>query len=97
MDKQQIMDLARRIGTYDISIEPSKDCCALYARFAKTRARSEALDAIEERLMPDYDALVERSLGEALWAEYECGELVSLHPTLSDLSPAPSATAPARS
>jgi thiamine biosynthesis protein ThiI len=94
MDKQQIMDLARRIGTYDLSIEPSKDCCALYARHAKTKTRNEALSAIEERLMPDYDALVERSLRDALWAEYECGELVSVHSSPLDFAtPAPTVTA----
>jgi thiamine biosynthesis protein ThiI len=29
-DKQEISDLARRIGTYDISIEPHDDCCSLF-------------------------------------------------------------------
>ena len=46
MDKQQIMVLARGIGTYDISIEPYKDCCALYARRVRTRpARGRRLNA----------------------------------------------------
>jgi thiamine biosynthesis protein ThiI len=78
MDKQQIMDLARRIGTYDISIEPYKDCCALYARRVRTRTREDALSALERRLIPDYPGLVDRSLGDALWGRYECGELASV-------------------
>jgi len=77
MDKQQIMELARRIGTYDISIEPYKDCCALYARRVRTRTRDEALSMLERRLFPDYSGLVERSLKDTLWGRYECGELVS--------------------
>ena len=77
MDKQQIMDLARRIGTYDISIEPYKDCCALYARRVRTRTRDEALSMLERRLFPDYSGLVDRSLRDTLWGRYECGELVS--------------------
>lgn len=78
MDKQQIMDLARRIGTYDISIEPYKDCCALYARRVRTRTREDALSALEGRLFPDYSDLVGRSLRDGLWGRYECGELVSV-------------------
>ncbi len=78
MDKQQIMDLARRIGTYDISIEPFKDCCALYARRVRTRTREEALSVLEQRLFPDYSGLVERSLRDTRWGRYECGELVSI-------------------
>lgn len=30
MDKQEIIDQARRIGTYDISIIPDQDCCQLF-------------------------------------------------------------------
>jgi thiamine biosynthesis protein ThiI len=31
MDKTEIIDLARRFGTYDISIRPFADCCTLFA------------------------------------------------------------------
>lgn len=78
MDKQQIMDLARRIGTYNVSIEPYKDCCALYARRARTRTRDEALSVLERHLFADYAGLVDRSLRDTLWGRYECGELVSV-------------------
>jgi len=29
-DKQEIMDRARKIGTYDISIQPHEDCCSVF-------------------------------------------------------------------
>jgi tRNA uracil 4-sulfurtransferase len=29
-DKLEIMDIARKIGTYDISIEPYEDCCTIF-------------------------------------------------------------------
>ncbi|HXV61794.1 MAG TPA: tRNA uracil 4-sulfurtransferase ThiI [Vicinamibacteria bacterium] len=79
LDKQQIMDLARRIGTYEISIEPYKDCCALYSRRVRTRARHEALEAIEKRVLPGYDDLIRRSLDDLIWAEYDCGDLAAIH------------------
>jgi thiamine biosynthesis protein ThiI len=84
MDKQQIMDLARRIGTYDISIEPHKDCCALYARRVKTRTREEALSVLEARLFPNYAEMVERSIQDTLCGRYESGELQDVG-TLADL------------
>jgi thiamine biosynthesis protein ThiI len=92
LDKQQIMDLARRIGTYEISIEPHKDCCALYARRVRTRTRSEALEAIERRLFPNYEEMIRRSLSDAMWGEYDCGELTSVSAegvTFSELAGTP--------
>lgn len=86
LDKQQIMELARGIGTYEISIEPYKDCCALYARGARTRTRSEALSAIENRFLPDLEILIRRSLDDALWGEYECGDLVAVHSGLEAMA-----------
>jgi thiamine biosynthesis protein ThiI len=77
LDKQQIMEIARRIGTYELSIEPHKDCCALYARNARTRTREHALSILEGKLFPDYPAMVARSLSEARWARYGSGALQS--------------------
>jgi thiamine biosynthesis protein ThiI len=82
LDKQQIMEIARRIGTYETSIEPHKDCCALYGRRARTRTSSDALSAIEKRFLPDLDGLIRRSLEDASWGEYECGDLVAVHSSL---------------
>jgi thiamine biosynthesis protein ThiI len=50
-DKTEIVDLARRVGTYEISIRPFDDCCTLFApRHPKTRpTRAEAREA-EARL-----------------------------------------------
>ncbi len=77
-DKQQIMELAREIGTYEISLEPVKDCCALVGRRPKTKSDPDKVSALERRLFPRYQELVEASLTDSLWAEYDCGELVSV-------------------
>ena len=57
MDKLEITDQARAIGTYDVSIEPDADCCTLFVpKHPGTRvSRAEAL-AMEARL--DVPALV---------------------------------------
>ncbi|HWD08762.1 MAG TPA: tRNA uracil 4-sulfurtransferase ThiI [Actinomycetota bacterium] len=63
-DKIEIEALARRIGTYDISIDPHQDCCVLFApRQAATRARIPDLEAAEEAL--DTPALVAKALANA--------------------------------
>ncbi len=36
MDKQEIMDLAKQIQTYDISIKPQEDCCTLFVSKGQT-------------------------------------------------------------
>ena len=61
MDKAEIVERARRLGTYAISIEPDEDCCSyLMPRQPATWTRPELLDAIEDRL--DVKGLVESTL-----------------------------------
>lgn len=61
-DKREIIALAQRVGTYELSIQPYKDCCSLIARHPETRAKlPEVLEA--EKALP-VEQLVERSLKE---------------------------------
>jgi len=51
MSKQDIIAIARRIGTYPISIQPFPDCCTLFQpRHPETRARPERAAAVEAAL-----------------------------------------------
>jgi thiamine biosynthesis protein ThiI len=51
LDKAEIIDLARHIGTYEISIGPDEDCCSfLMPSRPATWSRPEAIDAIERDL-----------------------------------------------
>ncbi len=60
-DKQDIVDLARRAGTYEISILPHFDCCSyLVPDRPATKARPADLDAAEREL--DVDELVRQAL-----------------------------------
>jgi thiamine biosynthesis protein ThiI len=50
-DKAEIINQARRIGTYTLSVQPHPDCCVVFApRHPETRARAEELTALESRL-----------------------------------------------
>ncbi|HEY7168402.1 MAG TPA: tRNA uracil 4-sulfurtransferase ThiI [Candidatus Binatia bacterium] len=50
MDKQEIIDEARRIGTFDISSIPDQDCCQLFVpKHPATKARPDEVDEAETR------------------------------------------------
>ena len=51
MDKQEIIDQARRIGTFEISSIPDQDCCQLFVpAHPATKARFAAVEADETKL-----------------------------------------------
>lgn len=54
MDKTQIIDIARNIGTYDISILPYDDCCSLFVPDQpETKPRLERIIAAESKMNVD--------------------------------------------
>ncbi|MGH2731686.1 MAG: tRNA uracil 4-sulfurtransferase ThiI, partial [Actinomycetota bacterium] len=63
-DKIEIEALARRIGTYEISIDPHQDCCVLFVpRRVTTRARPDELEAVEAEL--EVEELVGKGVAHA--------------------------------
>jgi thiamine biosynthesis protein ThiI len=59
-DKVEIMDLAKKIGTYDISIEPYADCCTIFVpEHPKTRPDLCGVHEAEKGL--DVEKLTEES------------------------------------
>ena len=61
MDKDEIIEIARRIDTFDISIQPYEDCCTVFTpRHPRTRPRLEQLEEVETAL--DVDALVNEAV-----------------------------------
>lgn len=69
MDKLEIMDEARRIGTYDTSIEPDQDCCKLFTPpHPSTKTRLDDLRKVERSL--DIPRLVKQGLEKAELSEF---------------------------
>jgi thiamine biosynthesis protein ThiI len=62
-DKDAIVTLARRVGTYDISIEPHEDCCSVFMP-PRAVTRSTAAQAVSEEAKCDLSPLMEAALSE---------------------------------
>ena len=61
MDKTEIINLAEKIGTFELSIQPFEDCCTIFAPpRPKTKPKIEKAREFENRL--DVDGLIERAL-----------------------------------
>lgn len=61
MDKNEIIDIAQKIDTFDLSIQPFEDCCTIFAPAApKTKPQMDRAERYEEQL--DIVGLVERAL-----------------------------------
>ena len=73
MDKQEIVDNATSIGTYDISTRKHQDCCVLFEpRAPATRAKPHHAEKAEQEL--DMDALVGKALAGIETTELELPE-----------------------
>ena len=60
-DKEEIVQLARKIGTFELSTLPYEDCCTVFTpRHPRTKPRLEAVEEAEAAL--DIDALVREAL-----------------------------------
>lgn len=56
-DKQEIVELSQKIGTFDISIEPFEDCCTVFTpKHPRTKPNKRLIEFGESKL--DVDALV---------------------------------------
>ena len=61
-DKEEVISLAKSIGTYDVSLEEYKDCCSIVTRHPRTRTNPDSIDELARRF--EFDALSDRSLKE---------------------------------
>ena len=61
-DKAEIVEIAKQLGTYEISILPDEDCCQLFSsKLAVTRGQSDDLRQIERTA--DIEEMVDGTRG----------------------------------
>ena len=65
-DKEEIVRLARKIGTFDTSILPYEDCCTIFvAKHPVTKPILSVIQKSERKLEEDIDRLVKEALSTA--------------------------------
>ncbi|MET3682653.1 thiamine biosynthesis protein ThiI [Alkalibacillus flavidus] len=70
MDKNDIIDVAKSIDTYDISIRPYEDCCTIFVpKQPKTRPRREKVNQFEAPV--DFTPEIEKALNEVETVVYK--------------------------
>ena len=62
-DKQDIVDIAEKIGTYETSILPYEDCCTIFvAKHPVTKPNIKVIRHSEEKLVEKIDEMVKQAL-----------------------------------
>lgn len=71
-DKQEIVDVAEKIDTYETSILPYEDCCTIFvAKHPVTKPNLNAIKRSEMKLSEKIDELVQKAIEttERIWVE----------------------------
>lgn len=70
MDKQEIIDVAVEIGTYDISIRPYEDCCTVFvAKHPETKPKKSIIESIERKI-EGLDELMDKAVENTKTVEF---------------------------
>ncbi|MBR1528489.1 MAG: tRNA 4-thiouridine(8) synthase ThiI [Oscillospiraceae bacterium] len=61
MDKTEIIEISRKIDTFDISVQPYEDCCTVFTpRHPKIRPQLEAVEKAQEK--GDFDSMIAQAV-----------------------------------
>jgi thiamine biosynthesis protein ThiI len=71
--KNEIIKMAKKIGTYDVSIKKYKDCCSIISRHPATKVKIEKIRKLENRL--DLEKVKEESIKLSKVFVFENGSL----------------------
>ncbi len=71
-DKQEIVEISRKINTFDTSIQPFEDCCTIFvAKHPVTKPNLNVIRGSEEKLAEKIDELMEEALNSTEIIEIE--------------------------
>lgn len=73
MDKNEIIDIAKKIDTFELSIQPFEDCCTIFAPPSpKTKPDLDKARAYEDRL--DVEGLIGRAMEGLVYSQISVGD-----------------------
>lgn len=83
LDKDEITVIAKKIGTYEISIRPFEDCCTVFVpKHPSTAPKKEKCERFEEQF--EWEALVQACIEKTARIEIRAGQPVSLDQDTTD-------------
>ena len=66
MDKQEIVEIAQDIGTFETSILPYEDCCTIFVpKHPETRPQLDKIRAGEAAMMAEAEAMIADAVAKA--------------------------------
>lgn len=71
MDKQEIVDIARRIGTYETSILPYEDCCVIFSPKHPV-VRPDKAESTEHYYQMGIEPLLEQAIANTVTIDFGC-------------------------
>lgn len=96
MDKDEIIEGAKALGTFEISIEPDQDCCSLFVpKHPAIRSHAGHLRGLESRL--PVREMIDRVIGETEIIDFEADgrtrnhSFAEIHPAEVEAATAPEA------
>ncbi len=73
MDKKEIIEISRKIDTYETSTLPYEDCCTVFSpKHPKTKPRLEDIKDAEQSY--DFNSMIEKAVAETEIKRFRCGE-----------------------
>ncbi len=96
MDKDEIIDGAKKLGTFDISIEPDQDCCSLFVpKHPAIRSHAGHLRGLESRL--PVQEMIDKVIHETEIIDFDAGgktrnfSFGEIHPAAEETAVLPNA------
>ncbi|MBC2323358.1 tRNA uracil 4-sulfurtransferase ThiI [Listeria booriae] len=84
MDKNEIIDIAQRIDTYEISVRPFEDCCTIFTPPSpKTRPKLEKVEHYESFV--DFEAMVQEAVNMTETFSVDIADVNKVQDEFSDL------------
>ena len=73
MDKIEITEISRKIGTYETSIMPYEDCCTVFSpKHPRTKPKFDEVMAAENAY--DFDKMIDEAVAKIEVKRFKCGE-----------------------
>jgi thiamine biosynthesis protein ThiI len=73
-EKEEIINIANNIETFELSIKPYKDCCSIFQKNPRTVSEHQELTRLESKFFPDYEKMISDTIGDVFWVTYKYGK-----------------------